>query len=320
MERELPFGGLNMLLMGDLMQIEPVHGSWIYEQPADLANEVHLWRLFQVQQLVQNVRQNGDKAYGDLCDRVRVGQQTGDDLYTLSSRLLENVKNPEFFDDAVRLISKNKEVHKHNDNMFNRLKTKKYRITPEDTYANNSDFGKKALATDLYSKIEKCGGMLNELRLAVGARVMLRKNLNVSYGLVSGSRIVAGCMKIEPASVRFQAKRGKTISRYMLPLILCWAVTIHKMQGATLEKAVVDLDCFGNALEYVALSRVKTILGLAITRINYARFIRNTIVCKKSLKELALPFNDSVSLGQSCSQKRKKQSSIKINHKKPKKN
>ena len=45
-----------------------------------------------------------------------------------------------------------------------------------------------------------------------------------------------------------------------------------------------------------------------------------TIVCKKSLKELGLPFNDSVSLGQSCSQKRKKQSSIKINHKKPKKN
>jgi len=47
------------------------------------------------------------------------------------------VKNPEFFDDAVRLISKNKD-----------------RITAEDTYGNNSDFGEKAVATDLYSKIE----------------------------------------------------------------------------------------------------------------------------------------------------------------------
>jgi len=57
MERELPFGGLNMLLMGDLMQIEQVHGSWIYEQPAE--NKVHLWRLFQ----------------GDLCDRVGLGNR-----------------------------------------------------------------------------------------------------------------------------------------------------------------------------------------------------------------------------------------------------
>jgi hypothetical protein len=234
--------------------------------------------------------------------------------------------------------------------MFNRLKTKKYRITPEDTYANNSDFWKKAVATDLYTKVGKCGGILNELRLAVVARVMLRKNLNVRNGLVSGSmgtvqgfkwrgiasdqkeagqlpeyvrfddpeiakkydksRIVDGCVKIKPASVRFQAKRGKTISKYMLPSILCWALTIHKIQGATLEKAVVDLDCFGNSLTYVARSSVKTTLRLTIIRIYYARFIRNTIVCKKSLKELGLPFNDSVSLGQSCSQKRKKQSSI----------
>ncbi len=70
----------------------------------------------------------------------------------------------------------------------------------------------------------------------------------------------------------------------MLPLILCWALTIHKIQGATLEKAVVDLDCFGNALEYVALSRVKAILRLTIIRINYARFIHNTIVCKNNCR------------------------------------
>ncbi len=59
------------------------------------------------------------------------------------------------------------------------------------------------------------------------------------------------CIKIEPCSVVFQAKKGKTISRYMLPLIHCWAVTIHKMQRASLTKAVVDLDCFGNALDRI---------------------------------------------------------------------
>ena len=45
--------------MGDLLQIEPVFGSWIYEQPKELVHEIHLWRLFKVNQLVQNVRQSG---------------------------------------------------------------------------------------------------------------------------------------------------------------------------------------------------------------------------------------------------------------------
>jgi hypothetical protein len=56
-ECDLPFGGFNILLMGDLLQIEPVHGNWIYDQPSELQNEENLWRLFQIQQLIQNVRQ-----------------------------------------------------------------------------------------------------------------------------------------------------------------------------------------------------------------------------------------------------------------------
>jgi len=76
----------------------------------------------------------------------------------------------------------------------------------------------------------------------------------------------------------------------MLSLIHCWAVTIHKMQGATLTKAVVDLDCFGNALEYVALSRIKTMSGLAVSRIKLSRFLNNTIVSKCFLKELGIQF------------------------------
>jgi len=174
--------------------------------------------------------------------------------------------------------------------------------------------------------------MQNDIELAIGTRVMLRRNMNVAKGLVSGSmgtvegfiwpmlcrkqskpgqmpdsvlvrfddKDIAplipelatpdGCIKIKPCNVTFQAKKGKTISRLMLPLIHCWAVTIHKMQGATLTKAVVDLDCFGYALEYVALSRLKTMEGLAVSRININRFIKNTIVSKCSLKELGLNF------------------------------
>lgn len=57
-----------------------------------------------------------------------------------------------------------------------------------------------------------------------------------------------------------------------------------------MDKAVVDLDCFGHALEYVAISRVKKLSGLAITRIKLERFLKNTIVCKKSLKQLNIHY------------------------------
>jgi ATP-dependent DNA helicase PIF1 len=62
----------------------------------------------------------------------------------------------------------------------------------------------------------------------------------------------------------------------MFPPILCWAVTIHKTQGLTIEKAVVSLiGCFGYNMEYVALSRIKTLKGLAILNLYIKRFHEN---------------------------------------------
>jgi ATP-dependent exoDNAse (exonuclease V) alpha subunit len=73
----------------------------------------------------------------------------------------------------------------------------------------------------------------------------------------------------------------------MLPIILAWAVTIHKMQGITLHKAVLDLTgCFGNAMECVAISRLKTLDGMAISNLDIKRLNANNITCQKSLNEL----------------------------------
>ena len=72
----------------------------------------------------------------------------------------------------------------------------------------------------------------------------------------------------------------------MIPLIYSWAITIHKCQGMTLDKAVIELDCFDHHMEYVALSRLRTLDGLAISYINHQRFINNNIVYQPAFNEI----------------------------------
>ena len=68
-----------------------------------------------------------------------------------------------------------------------------------------------------------------------------------------------------PSTATWESKSGKELSRTQLPLTLAWAVTIHKSQGTTLEKVVVELGPtdFTPGLAFVAISRVKTLKGLA---------------------------------------------------------
>ena len=124
-------------------------------------------------------------------------------------------------------------------------------------------------------------GLEAELKLAVGVRVMLRRNLDTSQGLVNGalgtvSAISKDCIqvtfdhtpklqfKIERVRSRFQILRHFYVYRKQFPLILAFAVTIHKCQGLSLDCAIVDLsrDVYATGMAYVAMSRVRTLAGL----------------------------------------------------------
>ena len=79
---------------------------------------------------------------------------------------------------------------------------------------------------------------------------------------------------IVPAVARWETKAGKALTRTQYPLMLAWGITIHKSQGLTLEKVVVELGDkdFAAGLTFVAISRVKTLKGLAFrTHFEHAR-------------------------------------------------
>jgi ATP-dependent DNA helicase PIF1 len=123
--------------------------------------------------------------------------------------------------------------------------------------------------------------------LTIGAQVMLIKNLYIEKGLVNGSRGVVTDFTAEGLPVVmfdngeslelnwevFSSESGKhTLTRKQVPLILAWALTIHKCQGATITNVITDLTgVFEEAQIYVTLSRACSLEGLFIRGINYSK-------------------------------------------------
>ena len=83
-------------------------------------------------------------------------------------------------------------------------------------------------------------------------------------------------IRIEPTTARFKGKGGFIeFQRLQYPLMLAWALTIHKVQGLSLDKAIIDLGCdiWEPGQAYVALSRVRTLEGVALLRLQYDSLI-----------------------------------------------
>ena len=143
-------------------------------------------------------------------------------------------------------------------------------------------------------------GLEAVLRVAVGARVMLRRNIDTSQGLVNGAIGTVISIKAHHISVHFDNMSHvydveKVKSKFMVmtnifvfrkqfPLILAFAVTIHKCQGLTLDCAMMDLsdEAFSPGMAYVALSRVKQLENLHLI----AFVLQCVIVSSKSLQEI----------------------------------
>jgi len=165
--------------------------------------------------------------------------------------------------------------------------------------------------------INKTGGMPKELEIFIGAKVMLRSNIDLEKGLVNGSmgnitEVVwphfrrgqiydtdvpsvrvdfgrDGIHLIEPRTVQFPAKYNYgTIERRMLPMILSWACTVHKMQGCTVDYAFVYLgkELFQDGQEYVALSRVRSLEGVRVLELDCSKLTGRKPCNEDAIREM----------------------------------
>jgi ATP-dependent DNA helicase PIF1 len=277
-----PFGGIQIIISGDFCQLPPVKTDVFCFKARSWNTCIQSNTIY----FKQNMRQS-DREFQQLLSEIRTGEVTDMTKAILMSRIDFKVEKDGI--QPTKLYSRRDDVDDLNELEIRKL------ISAEN---NVRRYGCKDIFDPPIENI-KTRNMFTAivdrdcqarkiLDVAIGAQVMLVINLDIDAGLVNGSRGIVvrfeeqrpvvkfmnGIELIIKAHVwEFDIGEGIKISRIQIPLILSWAITIHKCQGSTLDCVEIDLGetIFDFGQFYTALSRVKTLDGLSITALDFKK-------------------------------------------------
>lgn len=280
----LPFGGVQLLLIGDLFQLPPVAGK--QEREALTAKgypTLHFFGAFSLRSTpvsfveLTTVFRQADQHFVDLLNRIRVAEDVERTVGELNERCCRSDAPPA---DLI-LTCTNAKADEINAEGLQSLKTKEHLFRGHIQGAFSIEHDR------LPSPME--------LRLKAGARVMFTKNdeqhrwVNGTIGVVrdlSEDRITVELLSDSRGEVHsvhpvtwetykyeYDEEEDRIVARKVgeyrqYPLMLAWAVTIHKAQGKTLDNVLVDLGhgAFAPGQVYVALSRCRSLDGIRLAR------------------------------------------------------
>ncbi len=282
-EKNLPFGGVQLLVFGDLFQLPPVVASPFERQllkerygsayffAAKVFQEVEL-RMVEL----STVYRQAERRFINLLDNIRTRQMDYEDLEEINERYSEEVSE----DFAVTLCSTNATVNSINTDRLKAITSPTYEYRAKLT----GEFNPRVSPADQFLILKQDAQVMFVKNHPEGHYVngTLGKVVNLSYDSVTVAIVKDGAIKnIEVEMTewellkyeidqenqdKFKTRIAGTFTQY--PLKLAWAITIHKSQGKTFDKVIIDLGrgAFDHGQTYVALSRCRTLDGITLKK------------------------------------------------------
>ncbi len=310
-----PFGGLQMLFIGDLYQLPPViqHEEWdllspYYKGPFFFNADV-MKRSSPVQIELKKIYRQNEQHFIDLLNRVRNNNLRPIDIQELNKRY-RGVQSLDIFENAITLTTHNKKADTINRGNLEKLAAPVYRFEA----AIEKEFNENAYPTD------------KVLLLKEGAQVMFIKNDSgesrryyngklATISSISNEEIVVlpigstDPIKLDKETwknIRYSynaeeesVEEEELGSFTQYPIRLAWAITIHKSQGLTFEKAVIDAgQSFASGQVYVALSRCTSLEGVVLL----SQIQRDSIIANPEVKWFEEQQRDTDTLGAALEQ------------------
>jgi ATP-dependent DNA helicase PIF1 len=254
-----PFGGIQIVLVGDLYQLPPVEGRYCFQS--------ELWCKcnFDICELTQNMRQKDDEPFMEMLKRLRLGRCSREDLTVL--RTLKETQFPEGIE-PTKLYCKNVDVDHINSYELQKVGGQLFTFPTKYTGSHEASM-----------HYAKACNVPEQVTVSVGAQVMITFNYNPGLGLVNGTRGIVTTLDQRSVTIRLLDGREEVIPYIkieqeddpdvgidFMPLKLAWAVTIHKSQGMTLDAIEIDIgsNIFTVGQAYTALSRARTLKSVRV--------------------------------------------------------
>ncbi|XP_065675732.1 ATP-dependent DNA helicase PIF1-like [Hydra vulgaris] len=270
------FGGIQVIACGDFFQLPPVTGEFVFKSK--------IWQQYMTEVLVltECFRQKEDAQFFGALNEIRFGQVSDQTIDYFVRRCFEKDENLNI--KYTRLFFRNMKVDVYNDNKMETIKQEGYWFYAKDVIKNQNIQCSFQIPAAVYLKI--------------GAIVMLVRNINVEEGLCNGTigtvfliENNAVWVNMNKKEVKIECVKEEILdcshavvgSRFGLSLKLAFSFTVHKAQGSTMNKAVVQFNskAFINSLYYVSLSRVCNINDIFI-------IINNKIELRKIFKSITV--------------------------------